>query len=133
MEGKMTALYSLVRYVEDLDRGEPVNVGALLWSEGQTYRKFVDREVLGETDVVRRFDELLGYLIENDDRGGESEDSGEAAEPLIFALARRRFPHFEISEPRSVSQREEPRELLDDLVDQLVQEPTRTHRLAFWR
>jgi hypothetical protein len=133
MRREMTALYSLVRYVEDLDRGEPVNVGALLWSEGQTFRKFVERDVLGDADVVRRFDELLGYLIEHDDRGDTEPRAASRDEPLIFALARRRFPHFEISEPRQVKPREEPRELLDDLVDQLVQEPARSHRFALFR
>jgi hypothetical protein len=129
----MTAFYSLVRYVEDLDRGETLNVGALLWSDGQTFRKFVDREALTDPEVVRRFDELLGYLIENDDRGATPPQPDASDEPLIFALARRRFPHFEISEPRTVEPRAEPRDLLDDLVAQLVNEPSRTSRLAFWR
>jgi hypothetical protein len=127
----MTALYSVVKYVDDVERGETVNVGALLWSDGQTYRKFVERESVPNQDTIRRFDELLAYIVEHDDRGDTEPSSSE--EPLLFSLSRRRFPHFEITAPRPVEVREEPPVTLDSLVSELVDEPSRSHSLAFWR
>jgi hypothetical protein len=127
----MARLYSLVRYVEDVGRHEPVNVGALLWVDGRTLRKFVEREAINDHEKVRRFDELLGYLVENNDRG-ETEPGGDEDEPLLYSLARRRFPHFEITEPRPVDAAGDPEPLLDSLVSELVEDPART-RLAFWR
>jgi hypothetical protein len=123
MGRQMTALYSLVRYVEDLDRGEPINVGALVWADGQLLKKFVDqREGVSDFEVVRRFDELLGYLVEHNDRGGT--DAGDRDEPFLFPLSRRRFPHFEITAPRQLNGDEAPEEVLARLVGDLVEEPS---------
>ena len=133
MGREMTALYSLVRYVEDLDRGEPINVGALVWADGQLLKKFVDqREGVSDFDVVRRFDELLGYLAEHDDRGGT--DAGDRNEPFLFTLSRRRFPHFEITAPRQFNGDEPPEAVLDRLVGDQVEEPsTKRFAVGSWR
>jgi Protein of unknown function (DUF3037) len=129
----MTALYSLVRYVEDLDRDEPINVGVLVWADGQLLRKFVDqREGVSDFEVVRRFDELLGYLVEHDDRGGT--DAGDRNEPFLFPLSRRRFPHFEITAPRQFNGDEPPEAVLDRLVGDLVEEPSsKRFAVGSWR
>jgi hypothetical protein len=133
MGRRMTVLYSLVRYVEDLDRDEPINVGALMWADGRLRRKFVDhREGVSDFDVVRRFDELLGYLTEHDDRGGT--DAGDPDEPLLFSLSRRRFPHFEITAPRQLNGDEPPEAALERLVGDLVEDPSsKRFALGGWR
>jgi hypothetical protein len=77
-------------------------------------------EGVTDPERIRRFDELIGYLVEHDDRGG-TDDLGHEDEPFLATLARRRFPHFEITQPRVIDDRGENAEVvLQRLVGQFV-------------
>ena len=122
-EAAVSALgfYSIVRYVEDVERGEPLNVGVILEVNGDTLPRRVDREQLGQAnESVGRFFDLLDRLIEE----GETRDPEETDDaPTILAyLSRRRFPHFEITEPRQVMVDRDPRESLEELSTRLAAE-----------
>jgi hypothetical protein len=90
------AFYSIVRYIEDLDRQEPLNVGVLVASSVGVHRRFVEREV-EERDVVQRFGELIEHLVQEHARIGT-----EASSDFLRDLAQRRFSHFDITEPRQI-------------------------------
>jgi hypothetical protein len=116
---KRIGFYSLVRYIDDLDRGETINVGTLLEVEGHIYRKFVDRDALnGEREVVHRFDAVLEDLLSRD----ELVDSEGTPAKGLAALGQRRFPKFAITEPRQIVVSEDPMVLLDRLSERLVAE-----------
>jgi hypothetical protein len=120
---KRIGFYSLIRYVEDSERGETVNVGTLLQVDERVYKKFVDRErTNGGSDVVHRFESTLDELLQ----GGisaDSEDPDARELPPLATLARRRFPHFEVSEPRQIVVDQDPDSVLERLSRRLVEEP----------
>ena len=93
------AFYALMRFVPDLERGEPINVGALAGSNDQLVVRIAgESNVLAEVDIVRRFAELLNYLID-----AERDDAGQLdVQGFLHRLAYRRFSHFSITEPRQV-------------------------------
>jgi hypothetical protein len=113
-------LYSIVRYVDDLDRGEAVNVGVLLEANGELLPRFVVRDELqARNETILRFEQLVHHLIER----GEYQDAGED-EPStshLAALSRRRFPHFEITEPRQFLLASDPTHALNELAQRLVE------------
>jgi DUF3037 family protein len=110
--------YSLVRYVEDVERGEGKNVGVLLSVDEETVPKFLDRDDLRElNEVVRRFAGLVDHIIET-----ETQETDEV-HGLLRELSTRRFPHFEITEPRLIRIDTGVAEILDDLARRLVDEP----------
>jgi hypothetical protein len=99
---KEPALYSLVQYVEHLERDEGVNVGVLLEAHGHVLKRFVQRSALnGKSEIVDRFEHLFERIIEEGDRG-LTEDADTLDKPFIWALSQRRFPHFRITEPRQI-------------------------------
>jgi hypothetical protein len=115
--------YSIVRYVEDVERGEPLNVGVILEVNGDTLPRRVDREQLGgpASESIGRFFDLLGRLIE-DDLTQDVEDEGEPPTKLA-GLSQRRFPHFQITEPRQIVVEGDPQQSLEDLSSRLAAEP----------
>lgn len=92
--------YSVVRYIADLERQEPLNVGLLLSSEGNVYARFFDREDVEEPAVVRRFGDLVEHLIA-EERTSSGTDFIDG-ETFLQALANRRFAHFDLTDPRTV-------------------------------
>jgi hypothetical protein len=121
---KQIAFYSLVRYVEDTERGETLNVGTLLQVDDRIYKKFVEREKTnGGSHPVHRFETVLDDLLRQG-ISGDSEDPDASGLPPLAALARRRFPHFEVSEPRQIVLDADPDAILDRLSHRLVEEAT---------
>src|SRR4051812_11136931 len=100
--------YSIVRYVEDIERGEALNVGVLLEVEGTVLGSFTERESLRDPGVVRRFAETLGVI------------QSEGREATLDELVARRFGHFRLSSPRAVVIDDDPQRTLERLVDRLV-------------
>ena len=94
----------------------------LLQIDERVYKKFVDRErTNGGSQVVHRFESVLDELLQ----GGisaDSEDPDARELPPLAALARRRFPHFEVSEPRQIVNHD-PDSVLERLSRRLVEEP----------
>jgi DUF3037 family protein len=114
--------YSIVRYVDDVERGETVNVGVLLEADDNVLLRFLPREDLrARNDAVTRFAGLLETLIERREFK-DAQESGEAS-PLA-ALSHRRFPHFEITEPRQIALNgDTAAAIADDLVRRLASDP----------
>jgi Protein of unknown function (DUF3037) len=111
-----TGSYSIIRFIEDLERREPLNVGVLIAGSGGICTRFEERDDLGSTqDVVDRFRELVDHLITR-------EVSGKGRDPVEFLneLAARRFSHFEISEPNLIEVHEDPGATLEELAQRLV-------------
>ena len=109
------AWYTVVRFVEDLVRQEPRNVGVLLAGRGTVLLGFADREDLAEHQaMIGRFRELLDEIVS---RGLTAE-----TEPveILRGLASRRFSHFNLTDPRGVGIDEEPDELLERLMNSLA-------------
>jgi hypothetical protein len=93
------AFYALVRFVRDLDRQEPVNVGVVVTRGAEIQAHFaIDRVDDESAEVIRRFEELLRHLIDERERQGEMDGPAFLAE-----LAFRRFSHFQITEPRQAT------------------------------
>ena len=92
--------YSVIRYISDLERQEPLNVGLLLGWEGRIYARFVDREDVEEPAVIQRFNELIDHLLA-EERAASAAGliNGEA---FLGDLAERRFSHFDVTRPRVV-------------------------------
>jgi hypothetical protein len=113
------AFYGLVRFIPDLERQEPVNVGFIVAHDAEIRTHLVpDRIDNGSADIVRRFEGLLRHLIEEEQRSAGGLNDGPA---FLAQLAFRRFSHFEIGEPRQVTCSQGG---LDSLVSEL------THRLS---
>ena len=111
------AWYAVVRFVEDLVRQEPRNVGVLVAGRGTVLLSFEAREDLVEYQaMIARFQELLDEIVS---RGLKAE-----SEPveILRDLTTRRFSHFNLTEPRGVAINETPDELLERLVDSLVRD-----------
>jgi hypothetical protein len=118
--------YSVVRFIEDVERREPLNVGVVLIFGGRVVQRFVEREELGEnTDAVRRFAALLEHLFE------ETAEERGSADALLEELVYRRFGQFELTPPRIVEAAHARTErVLDDLVERLVASPVNSARLV---
>jgi hypothetical protein len=115
------AYYSVVQYIAEPHRCETINVGALIEFNGAIEMKFVvDRPQLnGAADLVRRFERTLEQLIAE----GSLSDVEAPGASGLWALSRRRFPHFAFTDPRPVALSASPSELLGDLASRLVDEP----------
>lgn len=111
--------YSLVRYIDDLDRGETINVGTLLEVHGRVFMRFVERDQLeSKNSSVRRFEELLQEVF----RTSAVDPEANAEVSPLTALADRRFPHFALTAPRQV-QVDDPESTIETLTRRLVDEP----------
>lgn len=83
-------LYSVVQFLPDPVRKEPINVGVIAAApEGLTVR-FADREE-ADRESVHRFEELLNYLWES--------SASLSPDDWLREVASRRFPQFVISQP----------------------------------
>jgi DUF3037 family protein len=122
---KEIGFYSLVRYVPDVERGETVNVGTILEYNGAVLMKFPGgrERVNGQAEAIRRFETTLERIRDE----GSWQDDSEADVPrergMLASLAHRRFPHFQITEPRQVTIDGSPEDVLDGLSRKLVDEP----------
>ena len=104
------SFFALVRYIPDAERNEPVNVGVLLATTNGFTSRFVARDDVDDWSIVERFSGLLEYEL------------SKAAEPSaeLRGLAARRFPNFEVSEPRQIAAAEDLDITVDDLAFRLV-------------
>ena len=117
--------YSIIRFVEDLDRDEPLNVGAVIEVDGDVRARFVDRPALnGSRDAIHRFEDTLAHLLEADTKDPEAPEVASRLE----ALTLRRFPHFTFSAPRTIMV-DDVDEALYAVTHRLVEEPV--HHGAF--
>jgi hypothetical protein len=99
-----------------------VNVGTLLQVDDRVYKKFVDRgQTNGGSEVVHRFESVLDDLLRHG-LSDDSEDPDARELPPLAALSRRRFPHFEVSEPRQIVVDGEPDSVLERLSHKLVED-----------
>jgi len=89
--------YSLVQYVENIERGEPLNVGVIVTSSGSVEWAFSERPELDDPGIVHRFAETIAYVF-----GHELSVEPQAEQVALHELANRRFSHFVITEPRRV-------------------------------
>ncbi len=113
------AFYSLVRYVPDLDKQEPINVGLLVTRGSDIKSRFLPERVReDESDVVRRFEELVRHLIDE-----QVAAEGVDGPAFIAELAFRRFSHFQVTEPRQAQWPEGLDSLLAELGQQLEATP----------
>jgi Protein of unknown function (DUF3037) len=113
------AFYALVRYVPDLDAQEPINVGVVVTQGSEIEARFVPERVGDEeSDVVRRFADLLQHLINEQQAPGDADGQAFVAE-----LAFRRFSHFQITEPRQALSSEGLETLLTELSQWLEATP----------
>lgn len=104
------SFFALVRYIPDAERDEPVNVGVLLATTNGFTSRFIARDDVDDWSIVERFSGLLKYEL------------SKAAEPSseLRDLAVRRFPNFEVSEPRQIAAVEDLEVTVDDLALRLV-------------
>jgi Protein of unknown function (DUF3037) len=108
--------YSVVQYIEDLERGEALNVGVLLAGSGGICARFEEREELrASQEVVDRFSELVNHLIAQ-----EVTCTGRDPVDFLSELAARRFSHFGISTPRLIELDDDPGATLEQLAQRLV-------------
>ena len=121
--------YSVVRFIPDLQRQEPINVGLLLGWEGRIYARFVDREDVEEPAVIQRFSELVDHLIA-EERGTSAAHivDGEA---FLRELAERRFSHFDVTDPRVVEVVDDADGAANELSRRLVENTTSTRSALF--
>jgi hypothetical protein len=113
------AFYSLVRYVPDLDKQEPINVGLLVTRGPDIKARFLPERVGEEgSDIVRRFEELLHHLIDEQLAAEAIDGPG-----FIAELAFRRFSHFQVTEPRQAQWQQGLDSLLAELGQQLEATP----------
>jgi hypothetical protein len=120
------AVYVIVKYVDDLERNEPLNVGALLGTQSGIWHKFVDREDQRvNAQAVQRFEELVRDLAGREARGdtGYMDGSG-----FLLELADRSFSHFLMTEPRQVTIKGDPEEALASICQRLVMDALATRR-----
>lgn len=112
--------YSVVQYLQDPERREAINVGALLETSGHIKLEFVERPQLnGVRDAVRRFERTLQRLIEE---GAVADTETSGVEEGLRGLTVRRFPHFSFTEPRPVALGAAgPDEVLHDLATGLAE------------
>ena len=118
-----TGSYSVVRFIEDLQRREPLNVGVLIAGSGGICARFEERDDLREAqEIVDRFRELVDHLISREVGG-----SGRDPVDFLHELATRRFSHFEISDPRLIEVDEDPNATLEELAQRLVTDSVSAH------
>jgi hypothetical protein len=103
--------FAVVRYVADVERNEPLNVGVLLTTPTAFRTRFVRRDEVHDWSVVERFSGLLQHEL----------DTAETPTDVLRDLATRRFPGFEISEPRQVTQPGDLDLVANDLALRLVE------------
>lgn len=106
--------FALVRYIPDIERNEPVNVGILLATPNTFRTRFLYREEVRDWSIVERFCGLL------------EQELNEAVEPAseLRELASRRFPDFEITEPRQIVSPDDVDVAVNDLAHRLVEATT---------
>jgi hypothetical protein len=110
-----SGLYTIVKFIEDLERREPKNVGVVVAGPAGLVARVVERDDLREhNEAVRRFEGLLQHIIH------ESTRAGAEPEDVLNDLASRRFSHFEIESPRPVIVDDEPDAFLSRLVERVV-------------
>jgi hypothetical protein len=111
------AVYVVVKYVDDLERQEPLNVGAVLGTSRGIWPRFIDREHQRvDTAAVQRFEELIRDLARR-----ETDDDGPIDGPgFLRELADRSFSHFQVTEPRQVMVSDDPETALEGLCQRLV-------------
>jgi DUF3037 family protein len=124
------AFYSLIRYISDLERQEPLNVGVLAGSTGEVAVQLAeDAESLDDFEVIRRFQELLEYLVDEERR---SQPGDLDVHDFLDRLAYRRFSHFNITEPRQIATSEPPRAIAKHVTRALAEDPLASkHLIAF--
>lgn len=121
--------YSVIRYIPDLERHEPINVGLLLGWEGRIYARFVDREDVEEPAVVQRFSDLIDHLIAQERATSSAQlVDGEA---FLRDLAERRFSHFDVTDPRVVDAIEDGDGVATELSRRLVETTTSSRSALF--
>lgn len=89
--------YSVVCYVSDVIRRQPINVGVIVTYDGSAEWSFAQRDDLEDPGIVQRFGETIRYIFETE---APVAPGGERV--VLDELAHRRFGQFAISEPRPV-------------------------------
>lgn len=109
-EGAGVSHFALVQYIPDVERHEPLDVGVLLASRTGFTTRFIARDEIDDWSIVERFCGLLEHELAN------------AAEPSseLQSLATRRFPNFEVSAPRQITNVEDLELAVDELAMRLV-------------
>jgi hypothetical protein len=119
------AVYVVIKYLDDLERAEPLNVGVLLGSEHGIGRRFADRgDERIDAPAVRRFEGLIESLIAAEEPGKQGIDGV----GFLNELADRSFSHFLITRPRQVALHNDPETTLALLCDRLVADRVATGR-----
>lgn len=112
--------YAVIRYITDLERQEPTNIGVLAGQRGDVVVALSDAvEPHPNADVMHRFAELLQYLV---DEARREASGGLDADAFLSELAFRRFSHFSITEPRQTTAYGSPQKLVPALLRELVGE-----------
>ncbi len=112
--------YAVIRYIPDLQRQEPTNIGVLAGGQGDVVVGLSEMvEPHPDAEAIRRFAELLRYLV---DEARRQTSGGLDANAFLGELAFRRFSHFSITEPRQASTQESPQEILPALLREFVDE-----------
>jgi Protein of unknown function (DUF3037) len=113
------AVYVVIKYVDDLERQEALNVGIVLGTGGELLAKFADRDDRRvDAGAVRRFEELITDLIA---REVQSTKEGQLdATGFLHELADRAFSHFVITQPRQITLAGDPEGLVVSLGQRLV-------------
>jgi hypothetical protein len=122
-------LYSVIRYIPDLERQEPINVGLLLAFQGHVYARFVDRDEVEEPAAVQRFSELVDHLVAQE-RAASSAHRIDS-ESFLESLAQRRFSHFDITDPRLVQVEDDGDAAASELSRRLVETTTSSSSALF--
>jgi hypothetical protein len=89
--------YSIVQFIEAIDRQEGKNVGLIIASDGEVEISFVDHPDVDDGGMLRRFEETLDYVFAHELRLTPGAERG-----ALDELAHRRFSHFRVLEPRRV-------------------------------
>lgn len=97
LPGMPLGYYSVVQYVDQVGRREPINVGVVVTCQGRVETAFSERPEVEEPAVVQRFAETLDYIFEH-----ELPLSPGRERASLDELAHRRFSRFSVSDPRPV-------------------------------
>lgn len=91
-----SGFYSVVKYVPDVIRREPVNVGVVVADDDAgVHVRFTDAPQIPDPGVALRFESLLNHIAEKERPAN--------AELFLTQLAHRRFSHFEVTVPAQVA------------------------------
>jgi hypothetical protein len=116
--------YSIVQFVEAVDRQEGKNVGLIVAGDGEVEISFAEHPDVEDTGMLQRFEETLRYIFNSEVRVTAGTEHR-----ALDELAHRRFSYFRVLEPRRVELSDGLASTCDALTSSIL-EPSHTSRFT---